>query len=371
MATIRKRQTQKGTRWDVRFRDDHGIQRCETWPTAQQARQRKAELDSGLAPATEAPVAVASLTVGDLWDRWVATTKTAASASTLTACKAARKSLGDLALGQAGALTRDQVLEWCAHQTTAGYAPVTVRGRLSQLRGAYAWGVREQLVLRNPADGVKGPRLEDPERAFLTAKEVAQLATAIDQRYRAWVLVACYSGLRFGELAGLRWTDVDTERSTITVVSAVARDEVGANRRTVPKTRRSRRTVVLPRPVLDELVKSRPNEVGPDAPVFPAPEGGLLNGPTFARRFFKPAAQAIGRPDITPHSCRHTAASLAIAAGASVSEVMHLLGHSTPLLTLNLYGHLFPESGAVLASKMGQLWQAPDDATSSCDMDVT
>jgi Phage integrase family len=78
--------------------------------------------------------------------------------------------------------------------------------------------------------------------------------------------------------------------------------------------------------------------------VFQGTRGGVLRNGNFNRRTFGPAAIAIGEPRLTPHGRRHTAASLAIAAGGNVKVVQQMLGHATASMTLDLYGHLFPTS---------------------------
>lgn len=356
MASVHRRKTAKGFRWDVRYRGADGRAYSETWKTAEDAKRRKAELEVELVSG-DWVTPNAGLTVVDLWDRWIIETKTGLSESTRVGLDATRKALTPLHDHPVQNLKRTDIAGW-VKTISAKSSPATVHKRLSALRGALEWGVREHLLRTNPATGIQGPRVVATEPVFLSAQELEALADAIDPRYRLWVLVAGWTGLRFAELAGLRWRDIDPARATITVSGQVARKANGGVERRTTKTRRSRRTVVMPARVARLLEAQRG---APNASVFTAPEGGLLSGPGFTKRFFKPAAAKIGRPEMTPHDCRHTAASLAIAAGASVSEVMHLLGHTTSRLTLDLYGHLAPEAGADLARKMDALYAATDD----------
>jgi integrase len=83
--------------------------------------------------------------------------------------------------------------------------------------------------------------------------------------------------------------------------------------------------------------------LGPSLPgdlVFTAPECGVLRNTNFRPRFFDPAAEKIGLLGLTPHELRHTAASLAIAAGANVKAVQLKLGHASAAMTLDIYGPL-------------------------------
>ena len=179
--------------------------------------------------------------------------------------------------------------------------------------------VDDELIGRNPLQGVKAPRVEPQPMRFLTHDDVASLAVAIDTRYRALVYVAAYAGLRAGELIALRRAHVDLLRRTITVVEQVQY----LDRRHVvspPKSAAGRRAVALPRLVADELDAHLHGltESSPDAVVFPAPAGGYLHLENFRKRVWLPAVNQAGLAPLRIHDLRHTCASLAIAAGADV-----------------------------------------------------
>jgi integrase len=108
------------------------------------------------------------------------------------------------------------------------------------------------MIAQSPCQRVPLPKIEREEMRFLTPAEIARLADAIRPSYRALVLVGAYGGLRIGELAGLRRSRVDLLRGTVEVAEIVT--EVGGRLRVgPPKTRASRRTVGLPRAVVEEL----------------------------------------------------------------------------------------------------------------------
>jgi integrase len=90
--------------------------------------------------------------------------------------------------------------------------------------------------------------------------------------------------------------------------------------------------------------------------VFTMPQGGPLREPKFAERYFKPAARAAGLPAaLRVHDLRHTCASLLIREGASIKAVQHHLGHKSASITLDRYGHLFPEELDHLADRLERL----------------
>src|SRR4029450_5174628 len=129
---------------------------------------------------------------------------------------------------------------------------------------------------------------------FLTSAEVATLADAIQPRYRALVLVGAYGGLRIGELAGLRRSRVDLLRGTVTVAEIVV-EVRGVLHMGPPKTRASRRTVGLPRFVVEELAAHLAEPGDLEAFVFTAPEGGPLRVHNFRARVWRAGARAARR----------------------------------------------------------------------------
>ena len=172
---------------------------------------------------------------------------------------------------------------------------------------------------------------------FLTPAEVASLADAGAPRYRALVLVGAYGGLRIGELAGLRRSRVDLLRGTVTVAEIVV--EVRGAAVGPPKTRASRRTVGLPRFIV-ELAAHLVEPGDPESFVFTAPQGGPLRVTGFRARVWRPATRAAGVDGLRIHDLRHTAVALWIAAGANPKEVAARAGHASVSFTLDRYGHL-------------------------------
>lgn len=195
------------------------------------------------------------------------------------------------------------------------------------------------------------PKVEREEMRFLTPAEVARLAGVINSRYRAPVLVGAYGGLRIGELAGLRRGRVDLLRGTVDVAEIVV--EVRGHLHTgPPKTRAGRRTVGLPRAVVEELA-AHMGPVGPaDAYVFTADRGDVLRTSNFRTKVWLPAVRAAGLEPLRPHDLRHTAVALWIAAGANPKEVAVRAGHTSVPFTLDRYGHLFEGHDAELRDRL-------------------
>jgi integrase len=207
-------------------------------------------------------------------------------------------------------------------------------------------------LARNVAAGVKLPKAQRREMGFLDAVQVEALADAIDPRYPTLVRFAAYTGLRPCELAALRVGRLDLLRGAVRVVEAAP--EVGGRLEWGGVKTHEARTVRLPRSLAAEVgayLAGRSH--GPEDLVFTAPMGGPLRQSKFVPGYFKPAVRAAGLPaTLRFYDLRHTAASLLIREGASVKAVQKQLGHATASITLDTYGHLFPDELDQLAERL-------------------
>lgn len=149
---------------------------------------------------------------------------------------------------------------------------------------------------------------------------------------------AAYTGLRFGELAGLQRGDIDPLRGTLTVrrgvVEVAGRIDVGE-----PKTNASRRTIALSPWLAEDLAAHLADAT--TLYVFSSPNGGPLRRGNFRSRVWVPATVRAGLEGVPFHSLRHTHAAMLIAAGVHVKTIQARLGHASITTTMNVYGHLF------------------------------
>jgi integrase len=253
---------------------------------------------------------------------------------------------------QVAALDRLAIAEWLAGLLGRGVSATRARDAYRVLRQVLEAGVAGGLLAANPATGVRLPRLAPRESCFLTAAEVDQLAQVIRPPYGVLIHTAAYSGMRAGELAALKVGRLDLLGGRAHVVESTS--EIGGKLITGPTKTYTRRTVRLPRSFCAELgayLASRPN--GPDALVFTMPAGGPLRQSSVSKSFFRPAVGAAGLdPRLRFHDLRHTCASLLIAQGASVKAVQAQLGHASATVTLDRYGHLFPDELDHLADRL-------------------
>ncbi len=241
----------------------------------------------------------------------------------------------------------------------------TVSHNLTILKNALNQAVRSGLLPRNVASLVDSPRVARYEIQILTPEQVkALLEAAHGDRYETLYLVAIATGLRMGELFGLRWSEVELERARLNVKAALSRKK-GSWSLTEPKSKSSRRSVVLPFQVVASLKEHRLRQLedrlaaGPDWQdndlVFCTRVGTPLAACNLHRRSFKPLLEKAGLPDIRFHDLRHTCASLLLGQNEHPKVVQDLLGHSTISLTMDTYSHLMEGMRRSAAQKMESL----------------
>lgn len=219
------------------------------------------------------------------------------------------------------------------------------------LRAALNGAVARRLIAYNPALHIELPaEHREPARVW-TPDQVGRFLELVreDRLYALWHLVPM-TGMRRGELVGLRWQDVDLDAAQARVAQQVV--EVGRTW-TVgpPKSRTGRRVLPLDRLTTDVLrahltLQTAERELWGEAwedsgYVFTREDGAMLR-PSFVSRRFGVLARRAGLPVIKLHELRHTSASLALAAGVALKVVSERLGHSTTAITANLYTHVFP-----------------------------
>ncbi|UGT41150.1 site-specific integrase [Nocardia yamanashiensis] len=210
------------------------------------------------------------------------------------------------------------------------------------------YAIKAKRLAANPAEEIDLPALVSGERRYLTHLEVMRLAMAAG-RFRPLVLTLAYTGIRFGEAITLRVSSVNPETQRITVARS-ATPVTGQGYVETDTKNHTTRAVPIPATLAKELMVLLEDHE-PDALVFPSHKGGFLTSTEF-RWVFDRAARDVGLKGVVPHGLRHTAASLAISAGANIKVVQRMLGHKTAMLTLDLYGHLFPDDLDAVAEGM-------------------
>jgi integrase len=308
MANIAKRQD---GRWRARYRDVAGKEHSRHFKRKVDAQRWLDEVTTAVTTGMYVDPGRSRITVGEWSHRWIAT-KVDIKPSTKARYEGLLRvnvlpTWGDVRLAD---VTHEGVATWVAGLSAAGLSAATVRQAHRVLSLAFSLAVRDGRLARNPADHVPLPRAVKNEKVFLTVDQVEALAEAVA--------------------------------------------EVGG--RAVFSTPKSHqvRSVPIVRFLVDELARHIAGK-DPDDFVFTSPSGGLLRLQNFRHSVFDRATRGTGLDGITPHSLRHTAASLAITSGADVKVVQQMLGHASATMTLDLYGHLYGDRLDEVADRMDAL----------------
>jgi integrase len=353
MASIEKRVRAGKTTYRVRYRDPAGRQRSKVFTRKTNAEDWLHANETAKQDRRWVDPAAGRERFGEWAERWYATT----AALRPTTRRDYRVLLDNQVLPAfAGARLADldalAVREWLAGLVGGGLSAKRARKAHQVLAQVLDAAVDGGKLARNVAAGVKLPKVQRREMHFLDAVQVEALADAIDRRYSTLIRFAAYSGLRPCELAALRVGRLDLLRGAVRVTEA-APEVAGRLEWGGVKTHEAR-TVRLPRSIAEELgayLAGRPR--GPEDLVFTAPLGGPLRQSKLVPGYFKPAARAAGLPArLRFYDLRHTCASLLIREGASVKAVQAQLGHATASITLDTYGHLFPDELDQLAARL-------------------
>jgi integrase len=356
MAHLQKKKTTRQgkpiTRWQARYRGPDGKERsqlfdrridAERWIVAQEGRKQRNEWidpETGRTPFR-----------GWAEEWWTTTTHLRPSSKARTEGILRNHVLprfGDVPLA---GIIPTEVRAFVSDLHAAGLAPATVRKTYNVFRAIIGAAEESGLIGRSPCVGIKLPKATHAEPRFLDPEELGRLAGAVPHRYRALVLVGGYGGLRFGELVALTLPRIDFLRSRLRVVESIV--EVAGQLHWGPTKTGPSRVVTLPRFVteaLAEQVKKYPP--GEGGLIFTAPEGGPIRRSIWRARVWVDAIKEANVQPLRIHDLRHTAAALAIKAGAHPKAIADRLGHASITTTLNTYGHLFPALDEELAERL-------------------
>jgi len=249
---------------------------------------------------------------------------------------------------QVGAVQWEDVDAWVTElQTQPGKSgktlgPARIIKAYRVLSMTMKHAVFSKRISVSPCHDHELPRPDDEdEHVYLTYDQLERLALAAGE-YRLLILTLGYCGIRWAEASAVKVGRLSVPQRRIRVVQNYT--DVSGVLALGPVKNHEKRSVPLPRSFADELGDLGRGRRADDL-LFTAPEGGPLRYSNFRSRIFDPAVKEAGLDGmgVTPHKLRHTAASLAIAAGADVKVVQTMLGHKDASMTLNIYGHLFPD----------------------------
>lgn len=245
------------------------------------------------------------------------------------------------------------VAAWVKDLLKSGQSVRSAKKIVNVLSASLDTAVRDRRIHNNPCQGIRFPKPSPKQKIFLSAEQVEKLAGAtFDDRQALIIYVLAYCGLRWGELAGLRVQDFDPLRRRLNVEQTIV-DDNGKILVKPPKDHEIR-SVPVPK-FLVEKIAAYIAVSGVDDLIFTSVRGGPLRNRNERGRWFDQVVEAAGVTDLTPHGLRHTAASMAISAGASVLSVQRMLGHSSATVTLDVYSALFEDDLDEVADRLDKV----------------
>lgn len=237
-----------------------------------------------------------------------------------------------------------------ADKGTGGLSPNTVKYFHKIIRKALDQAVKWELVQRNVADAVTPPKTpQGAPKAWASADAKKFLGYVADHRLYPLYLLAISTGMRRGELIGLRWADIDRDRKALSVKQTIVVGEKGRSIASETKTDSSKRAIALSPAILAALEKHRKSQreellsLGQRSDLVFTSERGTAYGPRNLLRHFQTTSERAKVPVIPFHGLRHTCATLMLQAGVHPKVVAERLGHSKISTTLDIYSHVMPD----------------------------
>ncbi|MFD6893491.1 tyrosine-type recombinase/integrase [Rhodococcus sp. NPDC060086] len=342
MASVRRYATSSGDRWEVRYRKpDNTTSRKRGFQTKRDAQRWADHLGVSIAQGAFVATSAGRATIGSLGPAWLERQRGHMKPSGWRSYESAWRIWVEPSWGrvQVSKVKYTDVQAWVA-QIAAQRGPVIVQTAYSVLSRILEDAVRDGLLASNPARGVRLPRKPPPRHVFLSHEQVGHLADEAPERYRSLVLLLAYCGLRWGEAAALRPSDIDFLRRRVRLERNAVNGRVGTL-----KGHKSRE-VVMPGFVAEALARQCEGKARDDL-LWPSQTGGFLGPPSAHDSWLSGAVrrcQLRGEfPRVTVHDLRHTAASLMVSAGANVKAIQRSLGHQSAAMTLDTYAALFED----------------------------
>jgi len=360
MATISSYKVKDGqTRYRVRYRTPDRRQTDKRgFRTKRDAEQFASTVEVAKMRGEYVPPTLGRITVGELGPGWLERHRGHIKPSGFRSYESAWRVHVEPRWGRTrvSEIRFTAVQAWVS-QLASKRGAVVVQTAYSVLARILDDAVRDRLLASNPARGVKLPKRPPRRNVYLTASQLNRLADE-SGRYRSLVLLLGVGGLRWGEAAALRIGDVDFLRRRI----ELHRNAVQVGTKVVVGTLKSNknRAVVLPKFVIDALAETAEGKTRADL-LWPSARGGYLGPPSSTESWLSGAVSRCQKADpafprVTAHALRHTAASLAISAGANPKVVQRMLGHASAAMTLDVYADLFESDLTSVAESVGKMW---------------
>jgi integrase len=315
-----------------------------------------------------APKGTTAVTLGEQLDDWYANKKPRLAPGTRLGYESAMRlcePLRPIPLGKVSARDLDALYAELGRQ---GKATSTIRKAHLVISAALAQAVRHDLLDRNVALNAEPPAVRGKQTRPPTIEELTQLLDAADDDFRVFLFVAMTTGARRGELAALRWRDVDLGGRTITIRQSVAedrdsiliKDTKSHQVRGVALDEETITVLVAHRERSEELSRACGSALTEERFVFsPRPGSDTCYVPKVLSRRFARLCERTRIKGVRLHDLRHFVGSQLVAAGVDIRTVSARLGHSRPSITLDIYTHRVQDNDRAAAEVLGRLLKPP------------
>lgn len=247
-------------------------------------------------------------------------------------------------------------------------SPITIRHHHRLISAMMTTAVQWQLILSNPCERVKPPKVERKEAHYYNIEEVNQMLELLENepmKYRTMIHIVIFCGLRRGELTNLEWSDVDLDNETISISKQLQYlPEFGIYEVENAKTDSGNRTISIPTALVDLIreykdwqneEKAKWGDKWVESNKLFTKENGEPIHPHTPSQWFNKFIKRHNLPPLTFHQLRHTNASLLIGQGVDVATVSKRLGHADKSVTLRTYAHALKEHDKEAADALGNL----------------
>lgn len=367
------------TEWDAGTNKTASVRKTMNFDDEQSAYDHLDTVNTDLARGDYLDPDKANLPIAKVAEEWIATLTKRASTMANYNSRLHKNVLPFFNKGATpvGIITPHDVKKLIAYLAHKGLARGTIRNAISVLKMVLDTAVEMESRKDNPARAIKGsdyPEADYREMLFLTAEEVTQLANSARHPYQTLIYFAAYTGLRAGEIAALRMKNIDLLRNKISVTQTLSEvnGEVIFEKR--PKNKKPR-VVHMPKALtamLNEYLNGEPQKSPEDFLFTGTPHRkykeeelkltrehyAIRHNGWFRAAIWEPALGASDiastHPNLRFHDLRHTCAAMLIALGAHPKEICEHMGHSSIQVTMDRYGHLYPDAKEALMAKLDE-----------------
>lgn len=327
-------------RWRARFRDDSGKEHAKHFDRKVDAQDWLDEITADLARGTYVDPKLAKMTVGEWCATWIGAYATNRD-STVRQAKTHLKHIeSEFGARRLSAVKPSDVRSWIVKLQAQGMSDSYIYALHARLSQVYTDAIHDGLIAKSPCSRRTSPKAGEQKPYVATTEQIWALHNAMPEHLRAAVLLGAFAGLRTAEVCGLAVTDLDYMRGAV---------NPRAQYPDLPlKTETSKTPVPIPRSLAMIISTHAGTHASWSGHLFRNEWLDQL-APRVLDRAFRDAREKVVKshglpPTFRFHDCRHYYASLLIASGADVKVVQARLRHKSAKTTLDVYGHLWPDS---------------------------